>query len=141
MIKVKSENDVTKVISRNEEKPPTWHISNGFSSFFQSYTRAINKAYNRTGPLFESPFKRIEVSNDAYFTSLIAYIHRNPRKHGIMNHFQDYAYSSYNSFLSEYDSGDAKHEVLSWYGGKDQFVRFHEDNSLIYINKEILLEE
>jgi putative transposase len=141
MIKVKSENDLIKVISRNEQKPLTWHISNGFSSFFQSDTRAVNTAYNRTGPLFESPFRRIEVDDDAYFTSLIVYIHKNPQKHGMLDHFQDDKYSSYSLLLSENDAPDAKYEVLSWYGGKDQFIRSHEDNSLVQLNKDLTLEE
>jgi len=44
-------------------------ISQHFSNFFNAYTKSINKAYGRTGSLFEERFGRIEVTTDAYFTA------------------------------------------------------------------------
>ena len=35
--------------------------SQAFSNLFNAYAKAINKAYGRTGPLFERPFKRNEL--------------------------------------------------------------------------------
>jgi len=55
-------------------KPPHQY----FSNLFNAYTKAINKTYERTGSLFEKPVHRKLVTTDAYFTALIAYIHRNP---------------------------------------------------------------
>jgi putative transposase len=40
------------------------------------------------------------VASDAYFVWLIAYIHRNPQKHGLVGDFGDWPYSSYHTFLS-----------------------------------------
>jgi hypothetical protein len=37
------------------------------------------KSLKRTGSLFEKPFHKIEVKNEAYFSALIAYIHFNPK--------------------------------------------------------------
>src|SRR5436190_1092421 len=51
-----------------------------FSNFFNSYAKSINKAYNRTGSLFQRPFGRIHIRTDRYFTRLIHYIHFNPQK-------------------------------------------------------------
>lgn len=70
LIRVRSEDELKKVISKYTDRPLHWHVSNGFSSFIQGYTRGMNKAYNRTGALFENPFKRIEVTHEAYFFSL-----------------------------------------------------------------------
>ena len=67
--------------------------SRQFNNLFIVYAKAINKAYQRTGALFESPFKRKLVVNDRYFTYLIAYIHQNPRKHGFVKDFRDWPYS------------------------------------------------
>jgi len=140
MIKVKSENKSKNAVSENEERTQTWHVSNSFSSFFQSYARAINKVYNRTGPLFESPFKRIEVDRDSYYTSLVAYIHRNPQKHGIVKDFREYMYSSYHLYFDKIDLDRTKTDVFGWFGGKDEFVRFHEDDSQLLQSKDLFLE-
>jgi len=55
--------------------------SKAFSNLFNAYTKSINKAYKRSGSLFQKNFRRIEVSSDKYFTRLIHYIHFNPQKH------------------------------------------------------------
>jgi putative transposase len=62
-------------------KPPYRY----FSNCFNAYTKAFNKAYDRTGCLFEKNFKRKPVTNDFYFTALITYIHHNPQKHGLID--------------------------------------------------------
>ncbi|MBI4810051.1 MAG: hypothetical protein HY800_01110, partial [Ignavibacteriales bacterium] len=47
--------------------------TNQFSNLFNAYAKAINKAYGRTGALFEKRFRRKEVTSPAYFKSLIHY--------------------------------------------------------------------
>ena len=42
-----------------------------FSHLFNAYAQSINKAFGRTGSLFETPFKRIEITSDRYFRQLI----------------------------------------------------------------------
>lgn len=100
-------------------------VSKKFSDLFNSYTKSINKAYNRTGSLFETPFRRIEVTSDAYFTRLIWYIHFNPQKHGFVNDFREYPYSSYHSFLANKNTKLEKAQVLKWFGSENQFLKFH----------------
>jgi putative transposase len=51
-------------------------VSHQFRKFFQSYAMAFNKQHDRTGTLFQTPFKRAHVNNDRYFTQLICYIYR-----------------------------------------------------------------
>ena len=36
--------------------------------------------YDRTGSLFQHKFKRKEIDNEAYYSTLIAYLHLNPVK-------------------------------------------------------------
>ncbi|MEA5459064.1 hypothetical protein VB796_08450 [Arcicella sp. LKC2W] len=103
-------------------------ISKQFSDFFNSYAQAINKANNRTGKLFEEPFRRILVNNDAYFTELIYYIHHNPQKHGFVNDFRAYPHSSYHAHLSKALTKLKRDEVLQWFGNKSEFERFHIGN-------------
>lgn len=100
-------------------------VSKKFSDLFNSYTKSINKAYKRTGGLFESPFKRILVDNEAYFTQLIGYIHHNPQKHGFTSDYRTYPHSSYQSHLLPQNTKLARKEVLEWFGDADAYARFH----------------
>lgn len=129
LIQVRSEEELIKIINKNKEKPYYWHVSNAFSSFLQSYTRAVNKVYKRTGAIFETPFKRIEVKNDIYFTTLVSYIHQNPQKHGIIEDFREYQHSSYQTHLFQKPTKLSREEVLAWFGNEKMYVDFH--NSIL----------
>jgi putative transposase len=62
---------------------------------FNGYTKAVNKRYNRTGTLFEGPFKSIEVENVNYLLELCRYIHRNPVDDGLVEKLEDWKFSNY----------------------------------------------
>lgn len=70
-------------------------LSKHFAGWFSGYSRAINKSQNRKGKLFMQRFERILVSNESYFTYLVAYIHRNPIHHHFCTNFETWLYSSY----------------------------------------------
>jgi REP-associated tyrosine transposase len=101
------------------------YISLQFRNFFSTYTKAINKAYDHTGSLFEKPFKRKVVDNDRYFTTLIAYIHRNPQAHGFVDDFQEWPWSSYNALLSEKPTQVQRVAVLEWFGNRAVLADAH----------------
>jgi len=98
-----------------------------FSNFFNSYAKSINKAYGRTGSLFQKRFGRIPVTSDGYFTALVRYIHFNPQKHGFVGDFREYPYSSYQAMLSDKATRLKREVVLEWFGDRAAFVEFHED--------------
>ncbi len=100
-------------------------VSKKFSDFFNSYTKSINKSQSRTGGLFETPFKRKLVNSETYFTQLIWYIHFNPQKHGFVNDFKDYPYSSYHGHISNKSTKLAKQQVMEWFGSKNEYEKFH----------------
>jgi len=139
-VRVRSKEELDLHIKKDHEKPHYWHVSNGFSSFLQSYTRAMNKMYDRTGALFETPFKRIEVNNDSYFSALIAYIHRNPETHGIIDDFREYPYSSYHAMLQEKTSKINRKEVMEWFGNGASFVKSHKREGFRELEAGWLLE-
>ena len=101
-------------------------VSKHFSDMFNSYTKAINKAYNRTGSLFESPFKRLPVEDSAYFSRLVWYIHHNPQKHGFVKDFRDYPHSSYHSHISNKSTRLQREELLTWFGDTNEYKHFHQ---------------
>ncbi len=100
-------------------------ISEAFRRFFMAYAKAINKQSGRTGSLFQKNFKRKLVDNEAYFTTLVRYIHINPPLHGICDDYGTYLYSSYHRILIDNPSKLYKKEVLAWFNGKNGYVQFH----------------
>ena len=101
-------------------------VSELFRRFFMSFSKSINIQENRTGSLFQKNFRRKLVSNESYFSSLIYYIHNQLKHHGF-DHMddRDYLWSSYSRFLIEKETKLRKKEVLNWFGGKSEFVKFH----------------
>ncbi len=112
-----------------------------FSNLFNSYAKSINKAYGRTGALFQRPFGRIEVTSDAYYTYLVYYIHLNPQKHGFTKDFRSYPYSSFRLLLSDEPSFLASGEVMNWFGGKETFIDAHKKAESALIPAELLGED
>jgi hypothetical protein len=100
--------------------------SRNFSNFFNAYTKTINKNYKRTGSLFETPFKRKRVTSDSYITQLIYYVHGNSQKHGFVNDFREYPYSSYRDILNTDATIINCQEVMRWFGSKELFIKYHE---------------
>ncbi len=97
----------------------------GIKNFFISYSKAINKRYNRVGHLFQGRVRLEEVTGDAYFTRIITYIHQNPVVAGLVKKMDDYIYSSYKSYISSKSSLLKRQEVFDWFGGLDGFVEDH----------------
>jgi len=64
----------------NEKEQKGNFISTFMSKLCTSYTMYFNKKYNRTGSLFEGPFKSVHVSDDIQAKYLFSYIHLNPVK-------------------------------------------------------------
>jgi REP element-mobilizing transposase RayT len=104
-------------------------ISRQLGHAFNSYTQAFNKKYDRTGSLFERPFERLNVDNRSYFCNLICYIHRNPQKHGLIDDFNRYPYSSYTAYLSDKPTKLNRKETLRWFGGKESFTKIHKEKA------------
>lgn len=58
-----------------------------------------NIKYMRTGHLFQDRFKSEPVEDNAYFLTVLRYIHQSPVKSGICKKVNAYEYSSYNDFF------------------------------------------
>jgi REP element-mobilizing transposase RayT len=99
--------------------------SKKFSDFFNAYAKAINKAYGRTGSLFQHPFGRVLVTTNRQLWNVIAYIHQNPQKHQFVEDFRDWKWSSYGGILSRKSTKLSRDIVLGWFGGKDQYIELH----------------
>jgi len=99
--------------------------SRPFSNVFNAYAKSINRAYGRTGALFQRPFGRILVKTDAHFLRLITYIHQNPQKHGFVDDFRDWPFTSFHSLLSDKPTILQRENVLLWFNGRGEFETAH----------------
>ncbi|WP_179021947.1 transposase [Winogradskyella forsetii] len=107
-------------IHEHIEKP-----SQAFSNLMNAYTKAINKRYNRSGSLFQKPFKRIRIENEVYLLNLIVYVHLNPLKHNLKERFENYKYSSYSEILNRKDQLIFSNELIQIFDDEENFIAVH----------------
>lgn len=121
-LRIKDESLLTKKL---KQKPYL-----AFSNLFNAYSKAINKAFNRRGSLFQEHLHRIRVEDEEYLMQLIAYIHLNPVKHGFTDNFKQYKYSSFQAYQSEKPTSIEKNYILSLFGDEGNFEYWHDLNKL-----------
>ena len=63
-----------------------------------AYAWHYNKKYQHLGPVFQDRFRSEPVNNDAYFFTLLRYIHQNPQKAGLSESVASYQWSSWHEF-------------------------------------------
>jgi hypothetical protein len=125
---IKAEKDFLE----KQELSFTGLIEAEFHRLFTSYSMSFNKMYSRKGNLFHRPFKRVCVKDDIHFCQLMVYLHSNAMKHRLVKKFQEYKWSSYNSFISSANTLLERDYVFGIFGSKGQFVEFHETQSAYY---------
>jgi len=122
-----------------EKLMSTNYLSKQFSNFFSCYTQSFNRKYKRIGSLFRKNFKRKLVDGESYFSKVIHYIHANPVHHGFTKDISSWHWSSYNSILSEQPTQINRKEVLNWFGGREAFIRYHQQP--IYLKTTDMFDE
>lgn len=103
-----------------------------FSNLFNSYSKSINKAYDRTGSLFQEHLQRNRIESEKYLKQLIMYVHLNPVKHKFSKDFQSYRHSSYRSYLSDKQSSLDREFILELFNDLENFIFCHDERKLIY---------
>jgi hypothetical protein len=126
LVRINSENQIAKKLSLHWANEGLPRPSQKFSNLFNAYTKAFNKRYNRTGGLFQRPFRRVRISTNRQLSHLVVYIHQNPEKHGLADDFRNWPYSSYNGFFQEEIILTKKEEVIEWFGTISEFEKAHE---------------
>ena len=126
-IKTEEEQQTLRVSETLRVSPPfkPKKPSQQFGNLFNAYAKAINRAYDRTGSLFTNPFGRVEVTSDAHFVRVVTYIHQNPQKHGFVDDFRTWTYSSYRALISTEPTRLRRDDVLAWFGGRKGFEIAH----------------
>ncbi|MDX1907631.1 MAG: hypothetical protein SF053_11400 [Bacteroidia bacterium] len=93
-------------------------LEDQFKRLFQSYALAFNKQQGRTGSLLQKRFKRVRISHESKFWHILVYIHHNPIHHRFRTRYEDWHFSSYNSYFSENQAGIIKEEILARFDPK-----------------------
>lgn len=96
-----------------------------FSNFCNSYAKSFNRRFNRKGALFIDFLRRKPIETEAYFTTLLAYVHQNPVHHAFCRNANEWAYSSLHSITSSKPTRLERNTVLDWFGGIEPFIVFH----------------
>ncbi len=79
---------------------PEANISSVMHYISGSYATYINTKRGRNGHLFQGRYKSILVDKDSYLMELSRYIHLNPVRARMVEKPEEYAYSSYNSYIT-----------------------------------------
>lgn len=78
-------------------------IDHFMRSLATKYVRYFNSHYHRIGPLFQGPYKAVQVQSEYQFIYLSKYIHRNPISLSPYKEsprrLREYTYSSYANYL------------------------------------------
>jgi REP-associated tyrosine transposase len=80
--------------------PESQAISRAMQKFGISYTKAINKRFERVGSLFQGQFQGKPIQQYNHLINLCVYIHANPVKDGLVKSPEDWEFSNYQEWMN-----------------------------------------
>ena len=119
-------------------------MANFMRSIATKYSRYFNKKYHRVGPIFQSRYKAVLITEENQFVYLSKYIHRNPLP--TRTDLVGYKYSSYLNYLGLINqTWIDKSEILSYFSKlnpKESYKEFVEevDERDLLIIKDTMLD-
>jgi len=120
---VKDIPEVSEAVEASQMSP----VSRAMQRFSISYTKAMNKRYGRVGALFQGAFRARHVDEDGYLMHLTRYVHLNPILAGLVDHPQDWEFSSYRDYVGMRQGKLPSPEgVLSQFGSREAYQAFVE---------------
>jgi len=105
---------------------PNKNLSRGMSQLNGMYTQRFNRKHERVGHVFQGRFKSIIVDKEEYLLELSRYIVRNPVAASIVNHVEDWPWSSYQATVGNIEVPEFLRTdwLLSQFGTVDEYVDF-----------------
>lgn len=95
------------VISKEDDAIPK-----AMQKIATGYSRAKNKAYQKSGHLFEGVYKAKLIPNNEYLLHLSRYIHHNPLKANLVNNLEDWQFSSYLDYIGKRENSFLKKDII-----------------------------
>ena len=102
-----------------------------------SYTRAINKQERKTGSLFQSKIRVIEL-NEEHALTCFHYIHQNPVKANLASDFSEWPYSSYHEYINLIDGICNKEIAFEFLDIPKDASNFERLSKAVIVNEEII---
>ncbi|MEI7709179.1 MAG: transposase [bacterium] len=115
-------------------------IAQYMQRILNAYTKYYNTKYQKSGHLFQGPYKAVHISDNTQLLHVSAYIHRNPRELATWTNKEDkYLYSSYQDFINENRWGKllASDIVLEQFKDKDEYHDFVKTSSSKLLEDEL----
>ena len=94
-----------------------------------SYVLWYNAKHERCGHLFQERFRSEPVGTDAYFLTVLRYIHQNPVKAKLVKDVAEYKWSSYNEYTLERQIVDTEYTLPMFADKPDNAVECFEQFS------------
>ena len=95
--------EILKISEVSETSDVSADVSNAMMKLSVSYTKAINKRFQRAGVLFQGQFQAKPILTSSYLLNLCRYIHGNPVKDGLVADISQWQYSNYLEWIGERD--------------------------------------
>jgi len=116
-------------------------IKKNIGILLSSYTKAINKAFFRTGSLFQNHTKTKLITDERYLLTLTNYIHQNPLRIRIVKNIVDWEFSSYRDYIGKRKGTLIdKTIIMNEFNSTDEFIFFSsqkiEKINIVYQNME-----
>ena len=97
---------------------------------FTSFSKYINKKYNRVGHVFQDAFKAVRIETNPQLMLVSSYIHMNAVKDSLVSQPENYKWSSYNDFIVEGKNPILTKDFLTEvFGGTKNFIN---ENTRLY---------
>ncbi len=103
----------------------TSEVSLAMQKFLISYTKAINKRFDRVGALFQGQFHGEPITNYKHLLILCAYIHANPVKDGLAASPEMWDFSNYLEWMGLREGTLVNREFIAeHFGTPDEYKAF-----------------
>lgn len=99
-------------------------INKFINDLINSYTKSINKKYERSGVLFESRTKNKIIYDERAFPVLTKYILRNPDKAKLCKSFDEYEFSSAKELLNLSEFSITNKTILNYFENVEMFREY-----------------
>ena len=108
-------------------------LSHSMKKIGTSYVSWYNWQYNRKGHLFQDRYKSEPVEDDAYFLTVLRYIHQNPLKAGLVAHIDSYRWSSYTEYMNQPKIANIEFALKMFHQEREKaiaaFKRFNQESN------------
>jgi len=103
-------------------------LSRAMQHVSASYSRALNQRYDWDGPVFKGRFRSRLVLDDGYWMHLLAYLHLNPVRAGLVPTADHAQWSSHHAYVGLVGAPDwlSVDEHLQAFGGQEAYARYVE---------------